>query len=775
MPIPHSDLPEPDPDALEGAGDIGVLLVHGIGDHAEADALLGFGEPLIDWLRDWLSGPRPDRPRGQVRVRSARMRALRNEAESPAFAQVEVDAPRRADGTPGRERWVFAEAWWGDSVQVPQTLRLLAWMLSRVPLLVFWHFHGGRAAPEDEAPGAWRSLQILLRWIVSGPVALAMQLAIALAMLLWLIPFGPWRQALLATVRAMTLTLGDSFVLLEQDIQRAALVQRVARSLQWLADRCDTVVVLAHSQGGAIAHAALQAWPQPKVRGFVSVGSGLEKLELLRLVRERREGLAAAGWATPLWLAAALAAAQPWLHWVPDGGRWWVGLVIGLLLLAGWAQGALLMALRQYREALDQRLQGFALSGAAGAQVTWWDVHATLDLVPMGRQSQLADLPFVQQVEVTNECSLVHDHVRYFDTRCGFAAWCWPTLAAAFSRLSLFDPLAIELLQRLQRWHRRRALALAAGQLLNPVALAVALWLESDLLRSTGEWLRGLLAQADWRWLEAVLSWLAGGLATGLSLLPGLSGVQARTLVPLLLGLAVLVLALLGWWLAIHALWRLACDQLWRRCAQGRSSLDESRLMRVVGGAAGLLLWCALAMLPLLAVLLAHRLVPVLTLPALGRAMALLVAGMLWFFAAFGVLAGPFYSVIRRDAKEADDDTDAWLPPTMSVGGAVYAVFGLWMWRVGDGAAGSPAGLAAFAAAGGLAVALAALFDRRSGFGWTDRLSVPAVFALVAWLTWPDRSGWPAWMAWTLAGAAALAWASWRRWRLHGARAAAVA
>jgi hypothetical protein len=32
---------------------VGVLLVHGIGDHKEGETLTSFAEPLVDSLREW--------------------------------------------------------------------------------------------------------------------------------------------------------------------------------------------------------------------------------------------------------------------------------------------------------------------------------------------------------------------------------------------------------------------------------------------------------------------------------------------------------------------------------------------------------------------------------------------------------------------------------------------------------------------------------------------------------------------------------------------------
>ena len=260
-----------------------MLLVHGIGDQGEADALLSLGEPLIDWLREWLTGGGPEGlSHGRVQVDAARLRAVRTEAVSPAFARVEVVMPHADALGCDTERWLFAEAWWGNSVQVPRVASLLAWMFTRLPLIVMWHFFGGQRAAVDPAEAAapkssfWNLpvpgfVALAAKSLLTPILIVLMQLVVAVAWLLWLVPFGAWRQALLDVVRVLTLTLGDSYVLLEQDVQHAALVSRVRRHLQWLQARVQKVVVVAHSLGGAIAHDALaQGAP---VALFITVGS----------------------------------------------------------------------------------------------------------------------------------------------------------------------------------------------------------------------------------------------------------------------------------------------------------------------------------------------------------------------------------------------------------------------------------------------------------------------------------------------------------------------
>src|SRR5262249_40177232 len=158
-------------------------------------------------------------------------RALRNEAESPAYARVDITAFQpppddQSGNAPSEhtEHWLFAEAWWGDSVKVPAALQLLVWMILRAPLLVYWHFLGGtrlKRLPSGSRDAAWATALVdgatALRAAISCAMALTLQAVILVSIVLWAIPVGPWRQALLSTVRKLAAVLGDSFVLLEQD------------------------------------------------------------------------------------------------------------------------------------------------------------------------------------------------------------------------------------------------------------------------------------------------------------------------------------------------------------------------------------------------------------------------------------------------------------------------------------------------------------------------------------------------------------------------------
>ena len=683
--------------------EIGVLLVHGIGDQDEADALLSLGEPLIDWLREWLSGGgHGGLSHGKVQVDAARLRAVRTEAVSPAFARVEVVMPHADALGSDTERWLFAEAWWGNSVQVPNVARLLTWMFTRLPLIVIWHFFGGQreqagaAAPKRRfgdvpVPGF---VALVAKALLTPILIVLMQLVVAVALLLWLLPFGAWRQALLDVVRVLTLTLGDSYVLLEQDVQRAALVSRVRRHLQWLQARVHKVVVVAHSQGGAIAHDAL-AQSEP-VALFITVGSGLEKLEFLRLVRDRRAGLRAAAFAAPCLVAGVVPLLAGWLDWVPTGTLW--GLAPALMLVLACALAwRLVQVMNVYRVELAELLAKSPVARGDKA-ATWLDAYATMDLVPMGRASQLPRDGVVTSVELRNECSLVSDHVSYFEQRCGFAAWCWGAMAGV-SSLPLIKLSQRGALQSIGLWHARRAFALSFGGWLAPLSILLGIVVFPTAMADIGQAIFDALKAADMTWTHRALEWLMQGLARIVGWVTGLGNDKeaiawrGRALTAAVLAAAAVAL----WRLAVVAAWRNDCRARWRALCHDRSILTGPQALWF--GLPMLLLWCLLAMLPVLAVLGASQSPESLTLASLGRATATLLAAT---FLAFGLMGGwvtPWLPSQDLEREQLGSTPHLMWPLLCVFAMVVWGALGIWLWTLASGGGVAP-GLVAVAAIG---------------------------------------------------------------------------
>lgn len=644
--------------------DVGVLLVHGIGNHREGATLTAFGQPLLDWLQQWLQGKGGDKARGGVTVTEAQF----NGDDAPAYALAEVTAPGRVPNGPAKtERWLFCEGWWGETVQPPPSLPLLRWMWTRGPLLIYWHFYVRQTA-QTEKPGnffdVWFSLTAFL-------LASLCQLIVGVAIVLWLIPIGPWRRLVVDAVRSLTLTLGDSYVL-EQDIQRAALIERIRRAHKWLEERSARTVIIAHSQGGALAHELLRQGKTEKLRMFISVGSGLEKLHFLREVAARRTGMLAASLpfpATALGVVLVVSATRT------SGEHWETVLGISCFFLGFVSCAVLLGRLGNYKRRLEERINDLPLLQLGPRH--WIDLFASKDIVPMNRGSRLNGQPFVRREEVGNERSYLHDHTAYFANPNDALPRIWKGLARV-SRLRLFS---FGERRRLRRWafvHQGYCHLLSWSRL----ALALAFLLSGIVLWSSllgfG---RSVLAAAAGTpmedWLKPLRA-VAGGLAWFVQHLFSAKTVTADVLANALFGALILFGAMALWWVIFHAFWRARCAVRWRKARHGQDILRSrsERAWTLFYGAIFLAFGC----LPLIVSIILARSPGALTLHTLGMACARAVAGAALLAAFLYAAVAPWTAA----ALWSDREQPRYLRYTAPVLLVLFVYFNLrlarWLW-----------------------------------------------------------------------------------------------
>jgi tetratricopeptide (TPR) repeat protein len=339
-------------EAREARYDLGVLFVHGIGQRAQGETLLQFGEPLRAAI-ERLAAPAsngPDAGTPAARLTSVASAWLSDAAGGgPARAELEISGVHRAGAGAGqsdtrasRSRWLLAEAWWAEKFPTPTYAEIASWSFGALPATLISHFDRRFRRVGFALIRALRGrsslaalLEAVARLVAEGAVlALALTLtplllsAIAMLLVLGLPPFPATRDLAGALQRKIAATVGDSYVFMHQHITAATIATSVQERLEWLAARCRTVAVLAHSQGGAIAHRVLRGRVTAPCDLFVTFGSGLAKLsEMERGEANRGRGML---WMATLGSMTAAAAVIVFLArgWAAAPGP--VGLLTGV-------------------------------------------------------------------------------------------------------------------------------------------------------------------------------------------------------------------------------------------------------------------------------------------------------------------------------------------------------------------------------------------------------------------------------------------------------------
>jgi tetratricopeptide (TPR) repeat protein len=316
--------------------DFGVLFVHGIGQTREAETLLNFGEPLrrcIEKIAEPYQGAQ-----NQVRVTVSAARLDPETGKGPAYAQLRINGAAETE-----QSWLLAEGWWAKKFPTAPVSEIVRWGFRVFPWTLLAHFDrrfrrlGFRSVNAINGVHPLRlGLPYVGRCLLEGAmtvVALALLplllLILSALTLLGIFPYEPIRKLAQSVQRVLASTIGDSYVLKDQPMVAAAITESVRGNLEWLAQRCKKVAVVAHSQGGAIAHRVLRGPITSQCDLLVTFGSGLGKLSDIERVDEF-QGRRLLNWA----IAGTTIAAAPLL--VSSFFAWWHHSL--LLLVSSLAQ-----------------------------------------------------------------------------------------------------------------------------------------------------------------------------------------------------------------------------------------------------------------------------------------------------------------------------------------------------------------------------------------------------------------------------------------------------
>lgn len=533
----------------------GILFVHGIGEQPEGDTLQAFGEPLVGWLGRWLSRAQGEGTRGQVVVENARLTPSRLGQAEPPHARLRLEL--QTDAGARSHSWLLAESWWGGEVQKPAFARLSGWMLTVGAWTIL--SHATRWAQNRKPPALRNAIEAgaLLLWL---PLALLLQLGVIALSLLALLPVPRLRGVLSNVLLTLTGVLGDSFVLVESDIQRAAIVDKTRDALRWLAERCERVVVVAHSQGGAVAHQALRLAQPENVILLVTLGSGLGKLEELIRGRRTSGSISGVAYLVPLIFLLAALIAYILSFEAFDSFAEFTTMVVGSLILA--AVLFSLITARNHWESFGKWVGTLSLKPVRPG-LTWLDVYASHDPVPNGALApQGVAVDGLTSREIVNFRSWLRDHTSYWGNRCEFVP-CVARAIAEAAGLGAFGADATQRFEQAANAHRRKLRWWSVTKWVTLAAVAAMFWRYGDSFQQRGAGLFERL-QAWWFRADSTRGFLADVL---LVVPPFLKSAFAR-FGPLLAGAAGPLLLIVLWRYGYRFLWRwwdnISAEQVFR-------------------------------------------------------------------------------------------------------------------------------------------------------------------------------------------------------------------
>ena len=265
---------------------IGLLFVHGMGEQARGDTVTEMGDALTEWLRRWLS----ERGAG-FRIREATLREESGASTGPS-AHVSVVL---TDERGVAQEWLLAESYWAGAFR-PATFReLVMWAVSVGPWLIasqgsgihrrVW---GAEVRPQDR----WWTLplRVLSTVFVIALAELVATIVTPLAIVLLLvstIPIPVVSGVARSLAQNLAGSFGDLLVLVRSPVRFAAMAERVRDDIARLDHQCERVMVVAHSQGSAVAWQGIRRAAQepledrPRLSLFLSFGQAMRKLKSL--------------------------------------------------------------------------------------------------------------------------------------------------------------------------------------------------------------------------------------------------------------------------------------------------------------------------------------------------------------------------------------------------------------------------------------------------------------------------------------------------------------
>lgn len=183
----------------------------------------------------------------------------------------------------------MAESWWAATFRPPTFSELAYWTLVIAPQIFLLHFASrvrrlsrvllsqGEGIFLEELPEdvrrEWERIttRVMFREFgrlftnaiglsISLGFVILVQLLLVLVMILAIPPIGFLRSFARSVQDSVSATVGDSYTFVRSPLSQAAIFERVATDLNWLASRRKKVAIVAHSQGAAVTYLLFKHW-----------------------------------------------------------------------------------------------------------------------------------------------------------------------------------------------------------------------------------------------------------------------------------------------------------------------------------------------------------------------------------------------------------------------------------------------------------------------------------------------------------------------------------
>jgi len=255
---------------------LGILFVHGIGTQPAGDTITRWGDVLVKTITQ--------ATKGSVAATVERAgKDLEGGDGERTEARLRLEHAGKAD------HWLLSEGWWAESFLAPTYFELVSWSLRALPWALTSHIAQRYwLAKSGHTPKWFAATLALVKLFLGLLFAPVLVLALVAVAVVGLLPLPAVRGALLSAQRVFTATVGDSLVFVESPVRAALIKTRILEGLEGLQQRCDRTVVVAHSQGAAVALEALGGIAgvnEPPARQpdtLITFGAGTNPLSILR-------------------------------------------------------------------------------------------------------------------------------------------------------------------------------------------------------------------------------------------------------------------------------------------------------------------------------------------------------------------------------------------------------------------------------------------------------------------------------------------------------------